>query len=236
MTEERANVITDVIIPAFNEENAIEKVLRDIPKDIVREIIVCDNGSMDRTADKAKNAGATVVTAHRRGYGYACLAGIYHIAARPASGHPDIVAFMDADYSDYPGELPHLIAPIATGKFDLVIGSRTLGVREKGAMQLQQVFGNWLATRLIRVIYGYRFTDLGPFRAIAWDKLRDLDMVEGTFGWTVEMQVKAAKLKLRCTEVPVRYRRRIGKSKVSGTVRGTFLAGYKILWTIFKLI
>ena len=225
--------IVDVIIPAFNEENAIHKVLDDIPKQVVREIIVSNNNSSDNTAYIAEQKGATVVLQKKMGYGNACLKAIDYIKDKETP--PDIVVFLDADYSDYPGEMKLLLEQIAEGN-DLVIGSRALGNSESGSMTPQQIFGNWLATNLIRLIYGYHFTDLGPFRAIRYPALLAIDMKDKTYGWTVEMQVKAAKQKLKCTEVPVRYRRRIGKSKVSGTIKGTLLAGHKILWTIFRLI
>ncbi len=228
--------IIDLIIPAWNEEHAIGQVLQEVPRQWVREIIVADNGSADQTAAVARSHGATVVLETRQGYGSACLRAIQHIAARPITAHPDIVVFMDADYADYPEELPLVVKPIIEDDYDLVIGSRALGELEPGAMMPQQIFGNWLATTLIRLIYGYHFTDLGPFRAIKWDKLLSLGMEDPDYGWTVEMQVRAAKAGLRCTEVPVRYRKRIGVSKVSGTLKGTLLAGHKILWTIFKLL
>lgn len=228
--------IIDLIIPAFNEETSIGLVLADIPAAGVREVIVCNNGSTDRTAEVARAGGATVVDEPRPGYGSACLAGIAHIEAKAPEDQPDIVVFLDGDYSDHPEELPLLVAPILENGMDLVIGSRAQGKRENGAMQPQQIFGNWLATNLIRLFYNYHFTDLGPFRAIRWRKLQDLDMQDPDFGWTVEMQVKAAKQKMKCTEIPVTYRRRVGVSKVSGTIRGTILAGHKILWTIFKLL
>lgn len=227
---------TDVIIPAFNEENAIGRVLGDIPRHLVQEIIVYNNGSRDRTAEKARDYAVTVLDEPSKGYGSACLRGINYISAKPANEQPDLVVFMDADYSDFPQEMELLIAPIQAGIADLVIGSRAIGQLQPGSMTIPQVFGNWLATRLIRFFYQVTFTDLGPFRAITWPALRSLDMRDRTYGWTVEMQVKAAKKKLRCTEVPVSYRPRIGKSKVSGTVKGTILAGYKILWTIFKYL
>lgn len=225
--------IIDVIIPAFNEEKSIGLVLSDIPKDIVREVIVCNNASTDQTGKVALEAGATVVYQSAKGYGNACLKGLEYIEQKDIK--PDIVVFLDGDYSDHPEEISKLVRPITEG-FDLVIGSRALGDMERGAMMPQQVFGNWLATNLIKMIYNYSFTDLGPFRAIKYDKLKELGMEDKTFGWTVEMQVKAAKKKFKCKEVPVRYRKRVGVSKVSGTVRGTILAGHKILWTIFKLI
>ena len=228
------DVLIDVIIPAYNEENGVERVIQEIPEHLVREVIVCNNGSTDTTAEKARQAGATVVNQAEKGYGNACLAGIAYVKAKEVK--PDIIVFIDADHSDFPSEMPKVVAPIIAQDYDLVIGSRATGDLERGSMTPQQVFGNWLATCLIRLIYGYRFTDLGPFRAITWQSLLHLDMVDKTFGWTVEMQVKAAKMGLRCTEVPVSYRKRIGKSKISGTIRGTILAGHKILWTIFKLI
>ncbi len=228
--------IIDVIIPAYNEEKSIGLVVRDIPKKLVRDIIVCNNNSKDNTAEVAAAAGAVVVQESRPGYGSACLKGMEYIAAKPVIEQPDIVVFIDGDYSDYGEEMPLLIQPIAEKDADLVIGSRALGETEDGAMQPQQIFGNWLATSLIKLFYKYEFTDLGPFRAIKYDKLLALQMNDPDFGWTVEMQVKAAKMKLRCTEVPVRYRSRIGVSKISGTLKGTILAGHKILWTIFKLL
>ena len=224
----------DVIIPAYNEERAIGLVLRDIPRDWVREIVVANNGSTDGTASAAVAGGATVVDENRRGYGSACLRAMAYLRQKPEAEQPEIVVFLDGDYSDYPGDIPSLLQPVLEQGVDLVIGSRTLGLRERGSLTPQQRFGNWLATRLIRLLYGYRFSDLGPFRAIRWKSLLDLDMRDPDYGWTVEMQVKAAKKGLRCTEIPVRYRRRIGQSKVSGTLRGTVLAGYKILTTIFK--
>ena len=226
--------IVDVIIPAYNEELSVGLVLKDIPSDWVREVIVCNNASKDKTAEVAAENGATVLTEMQKGYGSACLKGIAHL--RQKIEKPDIVLFLDADYSDHPEEIPKLVQPIMEEDYDLVIGSRALGNMEKGAMMPQQVFGNWLATNLIRFFYKYEFTDLGPFRAIKYDQLIALDMKDTDFGWTVEMQVKAAKMKLKCTEVAVKYRKRIGVSKVSGTIRGTILAGHKILWTIFKLL
>ncbi len=224
-----------MIIPAYNEEASIPLVVREIPAGWVREIIVCNNNSTDGTAAAARAAGATVVDQPRPGYGSACLMGMAHIAARPPAEQPDIVVFIDGDHSDFPEQLPEVVAPIINEDYDLVIGSRATGDLERGAMQPQQIFGNWLATTLIRHIYGYEFSDLGPFRAIKWPALQKLGMNDPDFGWTVEMQVRAAKAGLRCTEVPMRYRKRIGQSKVSGTIRGTVLAGHKILYTIFKL-
>ncbi|PHN06022.1 glycosyltransferase family 2 protein [Flavilitoribacter nigricans] len=227
--------IIDVIIPAYNEEKSIGLVIADIPGELVREIIVCNNNSSDQTAMVARQAGATVVDQPQKGYGSACLKGMEHISRKNEQDQPDIVVFLDGDYSDHPEEMTELIRPILEDEVDLVIGSRALGDMERGAMMPQQVFGNWLATNLIRLFYNYNFTDLGPFRAIRWDQLQALRMEDPDFGWTVEMQVKAAKYKLKCTEIPVSYRKRVGVSKVSGTIRGTVLAGHKILWTIFKL-
>jgi glycosyltransferase involved in cell wall biosynthesis len=226
--------IIDVIIPAYNEEKSIVHVLSDIPKQYVRDIIVCNNASTDRTAEVAAENGAIVVYQPQRGYGNACLAGMAFIAQKAQK--PDIIVFLDGDYSDYPEELPLLVAPIIKEKADMVIGSRALGARESGSMTPQQVFGNWLATRLIRLFFNYTFTDLGPFRAIRYDSLMKIGMVDRNYGWTVEMQIKAAKLKMVCAEIPVTYRRRIGISKVSGTVKGTIMAGYKIILTIFRYL
>jgi glycosyltransferase involved in cell wall biosynthesis len=225
-------VVVKVIIPAFNEENGVGQVIAEIPRHIVNEIIVVNNASTDRTVQVASAAGATVLHEPIPGYGRACLKGIDYLRTREMK--PDIVVFLDADHSDYPEEIENLIKPILNKEAELVIGSRALGNKEKGSMTPQQVFGNWLATRLLKLLYGVKFTDLGPFRAIAYPKLMELDMQDKTFGWTVEMQLKAAKNSLRCVEVPVRYRKRIGFSKISGTVKGTFMAGYKIVYTIFK--
>ncbi len=226
--------IIDVVIPAYNEEASISLVLNDIPDTLVREVIVCNNASTDRTREVALQSGATVLDQPRKGYGSACLKGLEYIAQKEVK--PDIIVFLDADYSDHPEEMSEVVRPIVEENQDMVIGSRALGHMEEGAMMPQQIFGNWLATNLIKLIYKYHFTDLGPFRAIRYDRLCDLEMKDPDFGWTVEMQVKAAKKGLRCTEVPVSYRKRIGVSKVSGTIRGTVLAGHKILWTIFKLL
>jgi glycosyltransferase involved in cell wall biosynthesis len=227
--------LIDVLIPAWNEEQSLPLVLQNIPKEWVRQVVVCDNGSTDRTVEVAKAAGAVVVSQPERGYGAACLAGMRYLAGLPSSEIPEIVVFLDGDYSDYPEELPNVVAPILKEGKDMVIGSRRLGGMEPGAMTFPQRFGNWLAPLLIRWFYGYRFSDLGPFRAIRWDKLIALNMCDRNFGWTVEMQVKAAKMKLNCAEVPVRYRKRAGgKSKVSGTIKGAVSAGWKIIATIFK--
>ena len=229
-----ASLLIDVIIPAFNEENSIANVIADIDKKLIREIVVVDNNSKDETAKRAKESGATVLNESFQGYGAACLKGIEFINQKTSP--PDIVVFIDGDYSDFPEEMARLVKPIANGEADLVIGSRALGHREKGSMTFQQVFGNQLATSLIHLFYGMKFTDLGPFRAIRLEKLLTLQMRDRTYGWTVEMQLKAAKQHLKCVEVPVNYRRRIGVSKISGTVKGTVLAGYKIITTIFKYL
>jgi len=222
-----------VVMPALNEEKSLPLVLAAIPRDLVTEVVVADNGSSDRTAIVAQDSGASVVHETQRGYGAACLRGIAYLAERP-QGPPDIVVFLDADYSDHPEELPSLVRPILDEGFDLVIGSRLAGQRESGAMPPQSVWGNRLACFLMRRLFGARYTDLGPFRAIRWSALESLGMVDRNFGWTVEMQIKAVRLGLRVTEVPVSYRRRIGASKISGTIRGTILAGSKILYLIAK--
>ena len=224
---------TDVIIPAFNEENSVGKVISALPKEWVQDVIVVNNNSNDRTEEVARAAGAIVLREDEQGYGAACLKGLEYIASKSPVDQPDVVAFIDADYSDYPEELSLLLARLEEG-YDLVIGSRALGQREKGAMMPHQRFGNWLATFLIRYLYGVHFTDLGPFRVIRYKKLLALKMKDRNFGWTVEMQVKAAKMKLRCSEVAVSYRKRIGKSKVTGTIKGSLGAGYKIIYTILK--
>ena len=220
-----------VIIPAFNEEQSIASVISEVP-DAVSEIIVVSNGSTDKTVEIAQKTGATVLKEDAKGYGYACLKGINYIHAQ--SKQPDIIVFMDGDYSDYPEELNKLVKPILEGKADLVIGARDRELREAGSMTPQQLFGNWLATRLMRILFGATYTDLGPFRAIRYDKLLALKMEDKTYGWTVEMQLKALKNKLTYTEVPVRYKKRIGVSKVSGTIKGSIFAGVKILGWIFK--
>ena len=219
-----------VIIPAFNEEKSIGKVVSDIPRDLVEHVIVVNNNSNDNTVEVAKSAGAIVLDEPRRGYGWACLKGI----EKSRELKTDIVVFMDGDYSDYPEEIVKVIGPILEDNHDMVIGSRVLGKREKGSLTPQQVFGNWLATKLIRLFYGARFTDLGPFRAIKSDALEQLKMADKTYGWTIEMQIKASKEKMKFCEVPVNYRKRIGVSKVSGTIKGTVLAGIKIIFAIFK--
>ena len=220
-----------VIIPAFNEENSISKVIEELPE-TVSEVVVVNNNSTDQTAVVARKAGATVLLETQMGYGYACLKGLNYL--RQQSKTPDIIVFIDGDYSDYPQELHKIVAPIIEGDVDFVIGARVKSLREKGSMTPQQVFGNKLATFLMRVFFGAKFTDLGPFRAIRYDKLLQLGMEDKTYGWTVEMQLKALKQKLAYIEVPVRYKKRIGVSKVSGTVKGTIFAGIKILGWIFK--
>lgn len=221
-----------VIIPAYNEEQSIAKVINAIPKEFVKTIVVANNNSKDNTKIQAEMAGAVVVDEPRPGYGYACLKGMDFL--KHSINPEDIIVFLDGDFSDYPEEIPDIINPIIQDKADLVIGSRALGVKEKNSMTIPQEFGNWLATKLIRLFYGVKFTDLGPFRAITWLHLQHINMQDKTYGWTVEMQIKAAKQGLRCMEVPVKYRKRIGVSKVSGTVKGVILAGYKIIWMIFK--
>ena len=220
-----------VIIPAYNEADSISAVIKEIPTS-VSEIIVVNNNSSDSTVNNAENAGATVLTEVRRGYGYACLKGMEYIAKQ--SNPPDIIVFIDGDYSDYPEELTKLVEPIIKDGKDFVIGARVKRLREEGSMTPQQIFGNWLATFLMKLFFGASFTDLGPFRAIKYDKLLELQMEDKTYGWTVEMQLKALKKKLSYIEIPVRYKKRIGVSKVSGTVKGSIFAGIKILGWIFK--
>jgi glycosyltransferase involved in cell wall biosynthesis len=222
---------TVVIIPAYNEENSVGLVVQQIPKAGILEVVVVNNNSNDNTVLSAQNAGALVLTEKKQGYGHACLKGISHI--KKMKELPQYVVFIDADYSDYPEQLPLLVKPLEEG-YDMVIGSRALGKREKGSMMPQQLFGNWLATSIIKLLYGFQYTDLGPFRAIRYDKLLQLDMQDTTYGWTVEMQIKALKHKLKIKEVPVDYKKRIGHSKISGTIKGTIMAGYKIIFTIFK--
>lgn len=220
-----------VIIPAFNEEDSIALVIKDIPK-LVNEIIVVDNNSKDKTAEVARKAGATVLSEFKMGYGHACLKGMEYIANQTIK--PEIIVFLDGDYSDYPEELTKIVQPILENDIDLVIGTRIKDLSEEGAMMPQQIFGNWLATTLMRLFFGAKFTDLGPFRAIKYQKLLDLKMQDPTYGWTVEMQLKAKRQCLSYIEVPVHYRKRIGVSKVSGTVKGSIFAGAKILSWIFK--
>ncbi|MDE0472605.1 MAG: glycosyltransferase family 2 protein [Ekhidna sp.] len=223
-----------VIIPAFNEQNAVGLVIDEIPKDLVSEIIVVDNGSTDDTYEQAQSRGATTLKEPNRGYGNACLKGMAHLAA--STTKPDIVVFLDGDHSDYPEQMRGLVQPLLDDEADMVIGSRALGRRDKGSMTVQQLFGNWLSTKLIKLFYGVTYTDLGPFRAIKYDCLLAIAMQDRTYGWTVEMQLKAAKLNLRTVDIPVDYRQRIGTSKVSGTIKGTIGAGYKIIYTIFKYL
>ncbi|MFZ1865252.1 MAG: glycosyltransferase family 2 protein [Polyangiales bacterium] len=218
----------DVVIPALNEEQALPRVLREIPRPPVRRIVVADNGSTDATSEVARKHGAEVVLEPERGYGAACLRALSHLAADP----PDIVVFLDGDYSDHPAELPLVIEPISSNRADMVIGSRARGRRESGALSPQQQVGNAIACHALRILYGVRYTDLGPFRAIRWDTLQALRMRDRNFGWTVEMQIKAAQCQVRAVEVPVSYRPRIGVSKVSGTLRGSVSAGVKILWLL----
>ena len=220
---------TTIVMPALNEEQSIGRVLDEIPREFVREVIVVDNGSSDRTSDVASNHGATVLYERRRGYGAACLKGIAH-----TDDETDVIVILDADHSDYPEDLPEILLPIRENRADFVIGSRTLGRTERGALPWNQRWGNVLATFLMRMLYGVRFTDMGPFRAIRRDHLISYGMEDHTFGWNVEMQAKAIIAGSVIVEVPVRYRKRIGKSKITGTVRGTILAGTKIIGTIFK--
>ena len=219
-----------VIIPAFNEEQSLPLVLGDIPREQVSEIIVVDNASTDGTARVAEQLGARVVREEDRGYGAACLRGVSELPP-----DTDVVVFLDGDYSDYPEELRDLVEPIASADFDLVVGSRMLGQRERGALAPQAYFGNKLAVVLMRLFWGARYSDLGPFRAIRHSALQSLGMRDRNFGWTVEMQIRAHQRGLRVTERPVSYRRRVGKSKITGTLTGTVKAGLKIIYTILKL-
>lgn len=220
----------------LNEAKSIGSVLEDLPE--VHSVIVVDNGSDDGGPEIAANQGADVVFESQRGYGKACLTGIERarqiIEQSNLNELDPVVVFLDADYSDYPGELALLADPIIQDKYDFVIGSRASGNRESGAMPFQAVFGNWLACTLVRIFWGVKFTDLGPFRAIRFKSLQQLNMVDENFGWTIEMQIKAIRAGLRIDEVPVSYRRRVGVSKISGTISGTIRAGYKIIYTIFK--
>lgn len=226
--------VVSVIIPAFNEEKSIAKVVKDIPRNIVRDIVVVNNNSTDQTEEKALKAGAIVLNEQKPGYGNACLNGIRYLSGQ--INKPDVVVFLDGDYSDFPEEMNLLVDPIVKDNYDFVLGSRRMGKHEKDSLTPQQIFGNWLATKLIWLFYKVRFTDLGPFRAIRYNELITLGMVDRNYGWTVEMQIKAVKKNLKILEVPVNYRKRIGKSKVSGTIKGTILAGIKIIYTIFKYI
>jgi len=216
----------------LNEQDSIGQVLEDLPS--VTEVVVVDNGSTDDGPNIAASKGATVIEEPQRGYGKACLTGIEYVSGKVVSPLETVIAFIDGDYSDFPNELPSLTSKIIEDEFDFVVGSRSTGQREKGSMHFQAIFGNWLACTLMRIFWGAKFSDLGPFRAIRYSSLEKLKMKDENFGWTIEMQIKAFKNGLRITEVPVSYRRRIGVSKISGTVSGTFRAGYKILWTIFR--
>lgn len=226
-----------VIIPAINEEQSIGKVIDDIPRNNVSEIIVIDNGSSDNTIEAAESSGATVLIENNRGYGNACLKGMEHVYKSNPSDN-DIIVFLDGDYSDYPGEMTKIVEPVIKDDYDMVLGSRILGMKEglteEGSLLPQALFGNWLSTKLIKLIWNYSFTDLGPFRAVKISSLKKMKMADKNYGWTVEMQIKAAKLKMKCKEVPVSYRKRIGESKVTGTVSGSVKAGVKILWVIFR--
>jgi glycosyltransferase involved in cell wall biosynthesis len=221
---------TAVIIPAYNEELSIGRVVSSIPRNFINEVIVINNNSIDNTAQKAMDEGATVLLETFQGYGASCLKGIEYLKDK----NIDIIIFMDGDYSDYAEELNLLIDPIRKGKYDFVIGSRILGKREKGALPLQSRIGSIISGFLIKLFWGFKYTDLGPFRAIKFDKLLQLNMKDKWFGWTVEMQIKALKNNLRVKEVPVSYRKRIGNSKVTGTVKGSIMAGTIILKTIFS--
>lgn len=219
-----------VIIPAFNEEQSIGLVLDDLPQNLIHEIIVVDNNSTDNTAQVARGKGAKVVEEKRRGYGSACLKGITEL------GHPDIVVFLDGDFSDYPEEIVKLVQPIESDEMDFVLGSRMIIPESRAALLPQSRYGNQLAVFLIRLFFRHKYTDLGPFRAIRYDSLKSIAMEDTNFGWTVEMQIKAVKKRLRIMEIPVKYRDRIGVSKITGTFSGTIKAGTKIIYTIFKYL
>ena len=220
-----------VIIPAFNEEKSIAKVITEIP-DFVEEIVVVNNNSTDQTVQVATKAGASVLTEKSKGYGYACLKGIDYLSQKDKT--PDILVFLDGDFSDFPQELTKVIQPIIDGRVDFVVGARVKELRASGSLTPQQVFGNWLACFLMKILYQSSFTDLGPFRAIRWETLENLKMSDKTYGWTIEMQLKVLRQKISYQEVPVSYKKRIGVSKVSGTVKGTIFAGIKIIGWIFK--
>lgn len=217
-----------VIIPVFNEEESLPKVIHDLPTQLIQEIIVVNNGSTDQSAQIAANLGCRVIDESRRGYGQACLTGIE--ALNPQT---DIVVFIDGDHSDHGEQLADLIAPIVSGDYDFIIGSRAKGVREPGAMTPQAHYGNKLACFLMKQFWGVTYTDLGPFRAISYPALKHIGMTDRNFGWTIEMQIRAVENDLRTLEIPVNYRKRIGRSKISGTISGTIQAGWKILTTIF---
>lgn len=221
-------VQVSVVIPVFNERESLPLVVAAIPRELVSEIVVVDNGSTDDTGLVAAGLPVRLVREPRRGYGSACLAGVAAL-----DGATDVIVFLDGDFSDHPEEMPRLLDAIAAGA-DLVIGSRMLGTSEPGALLPQARFGNRLACFLIRLLYGHRYTDLGPFRAIRRDAYRKIGMEDTNFGWTCEMQVKAVRQGLTIAEVPVSYRKRVGVSKITGTVSGTLRAGYKILWTIAR--
>lgn len=230
MSSQTQQPIIDVLIPAQNEEDALGALLAEIDHAPLRRILVVDNVSTDDTARVAREAGCEVVYCATPGYGSACLEGLAHMRKDP----PEVVIFLDGDRSDYPSHMPELYEPILANQADMVLGSRRLGKAEKGSLTITQQFGNWLATTLMRIFWGARYTDLGPFRAVRWSDLESLHMRDPNFGWTIEMQIKAWVAGLRVMEVPVNYRNRIGISKISGTLKGVVLAGYKILYTIFK--
>jgi len=219
-----------VIIPAFNEEDSIGLVLDALPQNLIHEVIVVDNNSTDNTARSASEKGARVVAEQRRGYGSACLKGISVL------DNPDIVVFLDGDFSDYPEELVKLVAPIESGEMDFVLGSRMILPESRSALLPQSRYGNQFAVFLMRLFFRHQYTDLGPFRAIRYESLQAIAMQDTNFGWTVEMQIKAVKKGLRILEIPVKYRERVGVSKITGTFSGTIKAGTKIIYTIFKYL
>ncbi|MEQ9188547.1 MAG: glycosyltransferase family 2 protein [Cryomorphaceae bacterium] len=226
------DVVIDVIIPAYNEQDSIGLVVSDALEERVRHVVVVSNDSTDRTEEVARAAGAVVLRENEKGYGAACLKGIAYLAALGVPS--DVVIFMDGDHADHADQISELLAPILEGRADLVIGSRTLGKRAPGSLTPHQRFGNAIATTMLRMIYEAKFTDLGPFRAIRMESLLALEMEDRNFGWTIEMQIKAAKHGMSCVEIPAHYRKRIGVSKVSGTFMGSILAGYKIIATLLK--